>query len=140
MCIRDSHTGKDTSNFDIHIQFLQTYEGVEGDSASVSVAAAVISALEEAPIRQDVALTGSLSVRGDVLPIGGVTQKAEAAIEAGMSEIIVPKANVEDIVLDDAQKKKIKIIPVSNILDVLRECLAESPKKKALLAAIKKEF
>ncbi len=134
------HTGKDTSNFDIHIQFLQTYEGVEGDSASVSVAAAVISALEEAPIRQDVALTGSLSVRGEVLPIGGVTQKAEAAIEAGMKGIIVPRANVEDLVLDDAQKKKIRIIPVSNILDVLRECLAESPKKKALLAAIKSEF
>ena len=134
------HTGKDTSNYDIHVQFLQTYEGVEGDSASVSVAAAVISALEEAPIRQDVALTGSLSVRGEVLPVGGITQKAEAAIEAGMKEIIVPRANVEDLVLDEVQKKKIKIIPASNIHDVLRECLAESSKKKALLAAIKKEF
>ncbi|MEM0475970.1 MAG: ATP-dependent protease LonB [Candidatus Norongarragalinales archaeon] len=134
------HTGKDTTNFDIHIQFLQTFEGVEGDSASVSVAAAVISALEEVPIRQDVALTGSLSVRGEVLPVGGVTQKAEAAIEAGLKKIIVPAANVEDLVLNEKQRRKLKIVPASNILDVLRECLAESPKKQRLLAAIKREF
>jgi Lon-like ATP-dependent protease len=134
------HTGKDTTSYDIHIQFLQTFEGVEGDSASVSVAAAVISALEEAPIRQEVALTGSLSVRGEVLPVGGVTQKAEAAIEAGMSEIIVPAANVDDLVLDEKQRAKIRIVPASNILDVLRACLAESPKKQRLLAAIEAEF
>jgi Lon-like ATP-dependent protease len=134
------HTGKDTSNYDVHVQFLQTYEGVEGDSASVSVAAAVISALEEAPLRQDVALTGSLSVRGEVLPVGGITQKAEAAIEARMKEVIVPRANVEDLVLDEKQRAKIKVIPASNILDVLRECLAPSPKKQRLLAAIKREF
>jgi Lon-like ATP-dependent protease len=65
------NTGTNISNHDIHIQFLQAYEGVEGDSASVSVATAVVSALENIPVDQSVALTGSLSVRGDVLPVGG---------------------------------------------------------------------
>ena len=70
-------TGKDISDYDIHIQFVDTH-GVDGDSASITIATAVISALEEIPIRQDLAMTGSLSVRGEVLPIGGVTAKIEA--------------------------------------------------------------
>ncbi|HLC32994.1 MAG TPA: ATP-dependent protease LonB, partial [Candidatus Nanoarchaeia archaeon] len=61
----------DIKDVDIYVQFLQTYEGVEGDSASIAVATAIISALQEVPIRQDTAMTGSLSVRGEVLPIGG---------------------------------------------------------------------
>src|SRR3989338_6515397 len=83
----------DIKEMDIYVQFLQTYEGVEGDSASIAVATAIISALEEVPIRQDTAMTGSLSVRGEVLPIGGVSAKVEAAIEAGIKRIIVPKSN-----------------------------------------------
>ena len=73
------YTDKDISDYDIHVQFIQTYDGVEGDSASVSIAAAVISAVEDIPIDQTVALTGSLNVRGDVMPIGGATAKIEAA-------------------------------------------------------------
>ena len=65
---------------DIYVQFLQTYEGVEGDSASIAVATSIISALKNIPVRQDTAMTGSLSVRGDVLPVGGVSAKVEAAI------------------------------------------------------------
>jgi len=75
-------TGKDIKNMDVHIQFIGTYGGVEGDSASISVATAVISAIEGIPVRQDIAMTGSLSVRGDVLPVGGVTYKIEAAAKA----------------------------------------------------------
>ncbi len=138
--ILKKHLGKDTSNFDIHIQFLQTYEGVEGDSASVSVATAVISALEDAPVRQDVAMTGSLSVRGDVLPVGGVTYKAEAALDAGIKTIIVPKANAGDIVLGKERAAGLKIIPVSSIYEVLSVALAESPKKAEILSKVKKEL
>lgn len=75
-------TGKDIKNMDVHIQFIGTYGGVEGDSASISVATAVISAIESIPVRQDIGMTGSLSVRGDVLPVGGVTYKIEAAAKA----------------------------------------------------------
>ncbi|MCF7872564.1 ATP-dependent protease LonB [Candidatus Woesearchaeota archaeon] len=104
---------------DIHVQFLQTYEGVEGDSASVAVAVAVISALKDIPIKQEFAMTGSLSVRGDVLPVGGVTSKVEAAIDAGIKSVIVPKSNMGDIVIKDDKLKKIKIIPVSRLFEVL---------------------
>ncbi len=134
------HTGKDTSNFDVHVQFLQTYEGVEGDSASVSVATAVISALEDVPIDQSLALTGSLSVRGAVLPVGGVTQKIEAAIEAGAKKVLVPASNFGDLILSADARKKIEVIPVNNIHDVLRYALKDGPKKAKLLREIKSEF
>lgn len=134
------HLGKDTSSFDVHIQFLQTYEGVEGDSASVSVATAVISALEEAPVRQDVALTGSLSVRGEVLPVGGVTQKIEAAIEAGIKQAVIPAANKDDVILSDEMAKKITITPAKDIYDVLQVALKDGKKKNAILSSIKKEI
>ncbi len=134
------HVGKDISKYDIHIQFLQTYEGVEGDSASISVATVVISALENIPIKQDIAMTGSLSVRGEVLPVGGVTQKVEAAVESGIKKILIPKSNEEDLVLSEEVKKKVKIIPVSDISQVLKEALSPDAKTKALLSKIEKEF
>ena len=108
---------------DIFVQFLQTYEGVEGDSASIAVATSIISALKNIPIRQDTAMTGSLSVRGEVLPVGGVTYKIEAAIHSGISQVLVPKANMQDIVLNKEQLEKIKIIPVSSIIEVLEHAL-----------------
>jgi len=106
--------------YDIYVQFLQTYEGVEGDSASIAVATSVISAFKKVPVRQDFAMTGSLSVRGEVLPIGGVTAKVEAAIEAGLRNVIVPKTNLKDIIIDKDNVGKIKIIPVETITDVLK--------------------
>src|SRR3989449_712976 len=86
------YTGEDISNHDIHVQFVGSREGTEGDSASISVATAVISALEEVPVNQTVAMTGSLSVRGQVLPVGGVTAKIEAAAELGLQRVVIPRA------------------------------------------------
>ncbi len=108
---------------DIFVQFLQTYEGVEGDSASIAVATAIISALKDVPIKQDVAMTGSLSVRGEVLPVGGVSSKVEAAIEAGIKTVIVPKSNLQDIVLDKQKLAKVTLVPVSTIEEVLEHAL-----------------
>lgn len=109
--------------YDIHVQFLQTYEGVEGDSASVAVALSIISALNKLPIKQNYAMTGSLSVRGEILPIGGVSSKVEAAIDAGIEKVIVPMSNVQDIVVEDDRLKKIKIIPVTSLYEVFEEVL-----------------
>ncbi|MHA1220836.1 MAG: ATP-dependent protease LonB [Candidatus Heimdallarchaeota archaeon] len=117
------YTGIDISRHDVHVQFLQAYEGIEGDSASVSIATAVVSALTNIPIKQDVAMTGSLSVRGEVLPIGGTTFKAEAAIEAGIKTIIIPLGNFADIHLSPEQRKKLKIIPVTRFWQVLENAL-----------------
>ncbi|MBI1936374.1 ATP-dependent protease LonB [Candidatus Woesearchaeota archaeon] len=118
--------------YDIYVQFLQTYEGVEGDSASIAVATSVISAFKKVPIKQDFAMTGSLSVRGEVLPIGGVTAKVEAAIEAGLKNVIVPKTNLKDIIIDKDKMGKINIIPVETITDVLKVVLDWSGKQSIL--------
>jgi Lon-like ATP-dependent protease len=132
------YKGEDISRYDIHVQFLQTYEGVEGDSASISVATAVISALEGIPIRQDVAMTGSLSVRGEVLPIGGATPKIEAAIEAGIKTVIIPKSNEKDVFLAPDQAAKIQIIPIETIDQVLEIALEDNEKKGELIERIRR--
>ncbi len=113
---------EDIKKYDVYAQFLQTYEGVEGDSASIAVAVAIISALKNIPVRQDIAMTGSLSVRGEVLPVGGVTQKVEAAIEAGLRQVIVPNSNLKDVVLSNG-KTNIELIPVKTITEVLEHAL-----------------
>ncbi len=109
--------------YDLFVQFLQTYEGVEGDSASISVAVAVISALKNAKVDQEVGMTGSLTVRGEVLPVGGVTQKIEAAIESGLKKVIIPKSNEDDVLLEKRYEGKIKILTARNITDVLKHSL-----------------
>ena len=118
--------------YDVYVQFLQTYEGVEGDSASVAVATSVISAFKNIPIKQNLAMTGSLSVRGEVLPVGGVNSKVEAAIEAGIKTVIVPASNVKDIIIDTDKLKKIKIVAASQIKDVLKEALVWKGKESVL--------
>jgi len=115
---------KNLKNIDVYVQFLQTYEGVEGDSASIAVAIAVISAITKKPVKQDLAMTGSLSVRGDVLPIGGVSAKIHAAIEAGLKSVIVPRSNLQDIVLSKQELMKIKVIPVDKIEEVMKHALS----------------
>ncbi|MCX6687529.1 MAG: ATP-dependent protease LonB [Methanoregula sp.] len=116
-------TGKDVKNIDIHIQFIGTYMGVEGDSASISVATAVISAIDGIPVRQDVAMTGSLSVRGDVLPVGGVTFKIEAAAKAGIKTVLIPRTNLDDVLIEERFRPLVTVIPVDTINDVLKYAL-----------------
>jgi Lon-like ATP-dependent protease len=128
---------EDISQRDIHIQFVQSYEGVEGDSASVTVATAVISALEDVPVEQNIAMTGSLSVRGDVLPVGGVTHKIEAAAKAGLDKVIIPAANEQDVMIEDEFKDMIEIIPVTHISEVLEVALAGEPEKDSLVDRLK---
>ena len=126
------NTGTSISKYDIHIQFLQTYEGVEGDSASVSVATSVVSALENIPVDQSLALTGSLSVRGDVLPVGGVTGKIEAAAQAGIKRVLIPKSNMADVLIEERYKDKIEVIPVETLSDVLEYALVGKGKKSLI--------
>ncbi|MET1124586.1 MAG: ATP-dependent protease LonB [Archaeoglobaceae archaeon] len=131
------YSGKDLSDMDVHIQFVGTHDGVEGDSASISIATAVISALEGIPVDQSVAMTGSLSVKGDVLPVGGVTQKIEAAIQAGLKKVIIPRDNLDDVMLDAEHEDRIEIIPVSRIEEVLQHALQDGIKKQQLMAKIR---
>lgn len=124
------YTGADISRYDIHIQFVGASDGVEGDSASVSIATAVISALEGVPVDQSVAMTGSLSVRGQVLPVGGVTAKVEAAADSGLKRVLIPEENLEDLVLESRYIGAIEIIPVRTLRDVLKFALVGQSKQK----------
>jgi Lon-like ATP-dependent protease len=129
---------EDMAEKDIHIQFVQAGEGgVDGDSASITVATAVISALENIPVAQNLAMTGSLSVRGDVLPVGGVTHKIEAAAKAGCEKVIIPKANEQDVMIEDEYEEQIEIIPVSHISEVLDVALVGEPEKDSLVDRLK---
>ncbi len=126
------------SEKDIHIQFIQTgQQGVDGDSASITVATAVISALEDVGVDQSLAMTGSLSVRGDVLPVGGVTHKIEAAAKAGCTRVIIPAANEQDVMIEDEYEEMIEIIPVSHISEVLDIALEGEAEKDSLVARLK---
>ena len=130
------YMGRDITEHDIHIQFIGTYEGLEGDSASISVITAVISAMENVPVRQDTAMTGSLSIRGTVLPIGGATAKVEAAAKAGIKRVLVPKANLNDVLIEDNLKEKIEVIPVESLTEVIENTLI-GPGKEKLLSKLK---
>lgn len=130
------HMGKDTANYDMHVQFLQI-EGVEGDSASISVAVSIISAMENIPIDQSIAMTGSLSVRGEVLPVGGVTNKVEAAIQSGIKTIILPASNIDDVSLNKETLKGVKLIPAKTLADVLQHSLKASKRKDEIIKELK---
>lgn len=126
------YIGEDISKRDIHIQFIGTYEGVEGDSASISVATAVISAMEGIPVSQEIGMTGSLSIHGTVLPVGGVTAKIEAAAKAGLKKVLIPKANMQDVLIEEEYQNKIEIIPVETLKDVLEKSLVGKGKRRLL--------
>jgi Lon-like ATP-dependent protease len=129
---------EDITQKDIHIQFVQAGEGgVDGDSASITVATAVISALEGVGVDQSLAMTGSLSVRGDVLPVGGVTHKIEAAAKTGCDRVIIPEANLQDVMIEDEYEEMIEIIPVSHISEVLDVALEGEPEKDSLVDRLK---
>src|SRR3989339_292179 len=125
--------------YDVYIQFVQSTEGVEGDSASIAVATSIISSLKNVPIRQDTAMTGSLSVRGEVLAVGGVTAKIEAAIDAGIKRVIIPKTNEDDVVIAKDRLAKIHIIPVERIEEVIKEALEWKGKEQILKDILTKQ-
>lgn len=131
-------TGEDISNHDVHVQFVESGSGIEGDSASISVATAVFSALEGIEVDQSLAMTGSLSVRGKVLPVGGVTAKIEGAAEMGLKKVLIPRANMKDVLLEDKYIGKIEIIPVDTLSDVLEHAFVGKKKDSLVkkLAAV----
>ena len=133
------HMAKDVASYDMHVQFLQTYEGIEGDSASISVAVSIISAMEGIPVNQSIAMTGSLSVRGDVLPVGGVSSKVEAAINSGIKEVIIPQSNIDDISLSKDMLKKIKIKPVKRLAQVIKYALKDTKRTREIIKELESE-
>lgn len=108
------------------VAVLATFMGVpkEGPSAGITIVVGILSALKGLPIRNDIALTGEITIMGKVLPVGGIQQKVIAAYEAGIKTVIIPADNENDINLLPANiKNELKFIFARNIDDVIKECL-----------------
>ncbi len=125
-------TGKDIKDYDLHVQFPGTHN-VDGDSASITMATAIISAFEGVPIDQNLAMTGSLTVRGEVLPIGGVSAKIEAAAKSGIKKVIIPKSNLRDVLIDEKYEKQVEILAVDSLDEVLEHALVGKDEKVSLV-------
>jgi ATP-dependent Lon protease len=94
----------------------------------VTLGTALISALTQIPVRRDVAMTGEITLRGKVLPIGGLKEKAIAALRARIKKVIIPEANQKDLVeIPKNVKRRLKFVPVASMDEVLREALVRSP-------------
>ncbi len=117
---------------DIHIHVPAGATPKDGPSAGVTMATALISALTHIPVRRDVAMTGEITLRGKVLPIGGLKEKAIAALRARVKTVIIPAANKKDLVeIPKNVKRRIKFVAVADMDDVLNEALMRSPFKES---------
>ncbi len=111
---------------DIHVHFPAGAVPKDGPSAGITMASAIISRLTGIPIRRDVAMTGEITLTGRVLPIGGLKEKALAAMRHGIKTIVIPEKNRKD--LDDIPEEyrdKLEFIPVKNIDEVLAVVLSK---------------
>lgn len=113
---------------DLHINYPETAVPKDGPSAGVATAIAMVSEFTNIKVKRDVAVTGEITLRGRVLPIGGLREKTMAAYLAGVKTILIPKANIidEDEIVDEV-KKNVKIIYVSDVKEAIENALVESP-------------
>ena len=117
---------------DIHIHVPAGATPKDGPSAGVTMATALVSALTQIPVRRDVAMTGEITLRGKVLPIGGLKEKAIAALRARVKKVIIPAANKKDLVeIPKNVKRRLKFVAVADMDEVLNEALMKSPFKES---------
>ena len=112
-----------TANASLHVHFPEGAVKKDGPSAGIAIVTALYSLFSENIMRNDIAMTGEVTLSGLVLPIGGLKEKAIAAMRAGFKRVIIPKANEADLIeFPDELKENIKFIPVENVEQVLYEC------------------
>ena len=127
---RDGEIGvkpDDFRNTDIHVHVPAGAVPKDGPSAGIAMFTALASLFTNTPVRSDVAMTGEITLRGLVLPIGGLKEKSLAAMRAGISTVIIPKLNEKDLVdVPEEAKQKLKFIPVENVDEVLNAALEKN--------------
>ena len=122
-------------NTDLHIHAPEGAVPKDGPSAGVTLTTALISALSGMPVRHNLAMTGEITLHGNVLPIGGLKEKSMAAFREGISTVLIPKDNASDLYEVDAEvKEKVCFIPVGNLSEVLKHALVRSGRTPARAA------
>ncbi|MEL6297383.1 MAG: endopeptidase La [Pseudomonadota bacterium] len=113
---------------DIHVHVPEGATPKDGPSAGVAMVTAIVSVLTGIQVRKDVAMTGEITLRGRVLPIGGLKEKLLAALRAGIKTVLIPEENVKDLAeISDEVKGKLDIVPVAIMDDVLKHALVKAP-------------
>ena len=112
---------------DIHVHVPEGATPKDGPSAGVGMATSIVSTLTGIPVRKDIAMTGEITLRGRVLPIGGLKEKLLAALRGGIKKVMIPKDNEKDLEeIPDNVKKGLEIVPVTGVEEVLEHALAKS--------------
>ncbi len=115
---------------DIHVHVPDGATPKDGPSAGVAMVTSIVSVLTDIPVRKDVAMTGEVSLRGHVLPIGGLKEKLLAALRGGIKTVLIPKDNVKDLrEIPDNVKEGLDIIPVQSVTEVLKVALVREPEE-----------
>jgi ATP-dependent Lon protease len=118
---------------DIHVHVPEGATPKDGPSAGVAMVTAIISIMTGIPVRKDVAMTGEITLRGRVLPIGGLKEKLLAALRAGITTVVIPEENVKDLAeIGEDLKTHLKIMPASRMDDVLKIAMQRMPKPIAV--------
>ncbi len=113
---------------DIHVHVPEGATPKDGPSAGIAMVTSIVSVLTGIPVRRDVAMTGEVTLRGNVLPIGGLKEKLLAALRGGVKTVLIPSENVKDLrEIPDNVKNGLELIPVSNVTDVLKVALTRAP-------------
>jgi ATP-dependent Lon protease len=113
---------------DLHVHVPEGATPKDGPSAGIAMATSIVSVLTGIPVRRDVAMTGEITLRGRVLPIGGLKEKLLAAMRAGIKTVFIPKENEKDLAdIPESVKKGLEINPVSHVDEVIMRALARKP-------------
>ncbi len=113
---------------DIHVHVPEGATPKDGPSAGIAMCTSIVSALTGIPVRRDVAMTGEITLRGRVLPVGGLKEKLLAALRAGMVKVLIPKDNEKDLAdIPDNVKRGLEIAPVSTVDEVISNALLNEP-------------
>lgn len=113
---------------DIHVHVPEGATPKDGPSAGIAMATSIVSILTGIPIHKDIAMTGEITLRGRVLPIGGLKEKLLAAVRGGIKKVLIPEDNAKDLAdIPDNVKSALEIVPVSHLDQVLQHALVESP-------------